>query len=135
MTIKEPKDGFSFYFTVLISDVVMSLISKKISFQEFDHAFKTVKAYFKQLETTIAEVSIVEEKTINLHGVITNSMFKVLVQYYKNVYDIDLRRSDLKHMHVNLLAAIDYKKMANYRGLGAVGIVKFKEILQSHDII
>jgi hypothetical protein len=113
----------------------MSLTSKKISFQEFAKALKTVKAYFKQLETTINEVSIAEEKTINLQGVITNSMLKALVQYYKNEYDIELRPSDLKYMDVNLLAAIDYNKMENYRGLGAVGILKFKEILQSHGII
>ena len=113
----------------------MTTTTTIISFQEFNHALKIVAAYCKQLEATGVDIPVPKGKRINLEGQITNRMFKVLAQYYKNEYHIDLRPSDLQNMYVNLLAAIDYDKMANFRGLGAIGIEKFKELLQLHLVI
>lgn len=113
----------------------MTTTTTIISFQEFNHALKIVAAYCKQLEATATDIPVPKGKRINLEGQITNSMFKVLARYYKNEYHIDLRPSDLQNMYVNLLAAIDYDKMGNLRGVGVVGITKFKQVLQLHSVL
>lgn len=112
----------------------MTSTPKNISLKEFKNALEIVTTYHKQFETSNTGAPVPEGRRVNLEGKITNSMFKVLVLYYKNEYDIDLQLSDLRCMYVNLLAAIDYDKMANYRGLGAIGIEKFKELLQLHSV-
>lgn len=113
----------------------MSTTDKIVSFQEFNHALKIVAAYCKQVESTATDIPVPLGETINLEGQITNRMFNVLIKYYSVEYNIDLKPSDLQTMYVNLLEAIDYDKLANFRGLGKVGIMKFKRIMQSYSVI
>jgi hypothetical protein len=111
------------------------MIQNTITAQEFDDALAIVTAYYNQTVKTQNTIIIPEGRKINIQDSITHSMFNALVIYYKAAYKIDLKKADLAHMDVNLLAAIDYSKFTYSRGLGAVRIMKFKKIMQLNAVI
>ena len=111
------------------------MTQKMITAQEFNDALAIVTAYYNQSAKKQTRVEIPEGRKINIQNVITHSMFNELVIYYKSAYKIDLKKSDLEHMDVNLLAAIDYSKFMYSRGFGTVRIMKFKKIMQLNAVI
>lgn len=105
---------------------------KNISYSDFLNALDIVSHYKKQnSDDFIFKNSFLPKgRTVNLNGKLTNSMFKVLVRYYNFKYKILITGEDLKYMHANLLASIDYRVMLNYRGIGNFGISKMQKIIE-----
>ena len=111
------------------------MTQKIITVQEFDDAVGIISAYRNQLVINQTTNTIPEGRKINIKDAITNTMYNALVIYYRAVYKVDLKKSDLSCMDVNLLASIDYGKFMYYRGLGAVRIMKFKKIMEEYTVI
>lgn len=108
------------------------MLEKKITFNEYKEALSLVFNYKKQnkSESKRLDQQIPKGRAIDLSGKISDSMLKVLVAYYKNIYQLEIKRADLSQMYVNLLAAIDYNLLQQYRGIGKLRILKLQKIIE-----
>lgn len=110
------------------------MLPKKITINEYKEALSLVVNYKKQNDSIIKSLDFLLPKgrVINLSGKISDSMFKVLVAYYQFHYQLEIKKSDLSQMYVNLLAAIDYNSLQNFRGIGDLGILKLQKIIENN---
>lgn len=108
------------------------MFEKKITFNEYKEALSLVVNYKKQNESInkLIDHLIPKGRLINLSGKISDSMFMVLATYYQFHYQLVINKSDLSQMHANLLAAIDYKLLKKFRGIGNLGILRLQKIIE-----
>lgn len=108
------------------------MLQNKITFNEYKEALSLVFNYKKQNESVSIrfDQEIPTGRAIDLSGKISDSMLKVLVAYYQQNYQIEIKRSDLSKMCANLLAVIDYNLLQQYRGIGKLKILKLQKIIE-----
>lgn len=108
------------------------MLQNDISYTEYLRALSLVNTYNKKKLSKVNPYDSLfpHGRTIDLSGKISNTMFKVLVFYYRFNYQIEINKTDLTMMYANLLAAIDYTKLQKYRGLGSLGISKLQKIIE-----
>lgn len=105
---------------------------KNITYNQFIDALGLVTQYRKQTkqQTNLQSINIPKGRTIDLTGKLPNSLYKVLLMYYKFNYGLEINLDDLSNMHANLLAAIDYEEIKKFRGIGSLGISKMQKIIE-----
>ena len=110
------------------------MFQKKITNNEYKEALSLVVNYKKQNDSNSKPLDFLLPKgrVIDLSGKISDSMFSVLVNYYKIQYQLEINKSDLSQMYANLLAAIDYQLLQTYRGIGNLGILKLRKIIENN---
>ncbi len=108
---------------------------KNITLVQLNNAIKLISDYKIQLEELSESLPVSPPKKIDISQSINPQNFKVLLNYYKDIYNKKLERADLAAMDVELLKAIDYNKLRNYRGFGFVSECKFKQIMIEHSVL
>jgi hypothetical protein len=100
--------------------------------QQFDNALKIIADYKYQLENGLINESS-RAKFVDIHKNIKTKTFYVLQNYYKDVLNLNLERSDLKKIEIYTLQKIDFTILRGYRGFGRVAEYKLKEVIESFD--
>ena len=105
------------------------MANKSITLVELNNAIKVISEYKNQLEEMLGIIPIEKPKKINISQSINPKIFKVLLRYYKDIYDLELTKASLAEMDVDLLKDINYTRLRTYRGFGEVAEGKFREIM------
>lgn len=103
---------------------------------EFDTALKIISDYKIQLEDDLNENTTKSNKTVNIQNDIKDDItFRVLKNYYRREFKIELKSEHLSQMDFMLLASINYYELAGFRGFGKVRLNNFKKLMVLHSVL
>lgn len=103
---------------------------------EFEAALKIISDYKIQLENNLNHKTASSEKTVNiLNDIEDETTLRVLKNYYRSEFKIELKREDLSEMDFTLLASINYYKLEGFRGFGKVRLNNFKKLMVLHSVL
>ena len=100
---------------------------------EFCYALEIISKYESQLKNKLKEGSC--SRRVNIQNDLSKSTFKVLQNYYEVEFKIDLKKENLCSMDAGLLSLINYDRLNDFRGIGKVGVKKFKKLMSLHFVL
>ena len=100
---------------------------------EFCYALEIISKYELQSKNKLKDESGI--RRVNIQNDLSKSTFKVLQNYYEVEFKIELNNENLCSMDAGLLSLINYDKLEDFRGIGKVGIKKFKKLMFTHFVL
>lgn len=111
------------------------MTKKTVTLDDFFSAIEVISNYKLQLEDEVIDNQNENSRKIDISNDINPAAFKALSNYYKTEFDKNINKHDLVAMDVTYLEKINYELLLNYRGFGKVTELKFKQLMDSHDVI